>query len=259
MQTMRSERSLEPKGVALESKVAVVLGGGRGIGRATAHRLASEGASVIVAARTTSELDNVVAEIGSKGGSAVGRTIDTTKVKDLRSFADEIAGEFGRVDILVNSAGASLIAPLESTTENDWDHIIDTNLKGPYLCTRAMLDLLRASDGGQIVNIASKVGLTGHRMVSAYSASKAGLIGFSRALAQELREEGIRVFVICPGPVDTPMRWEATPNMDPKLAIPADTVAETILFLITLDSQTAMNEVVLEAIAYDEQAVPIGK
>lgn len=256
---MSDESSLEPKGIALKGKVAVVLGGGRGIGRATAHRLASEGASVIVAARTASELDDVVAEIRALGNYAIGRPIDTTTAQDLRSLADEIAGEFGRVDVLVNSAGASLIASLEDTSETDWDRIIETNLKGPYLCTRAMLDLLRAAEGGQIVNVASKVGLTGHRLVSAYTASKAGLIGFSRALAQELRDEGIRVNVICPGPVDTPMRWKATPDMDPKLAIAADTVAKTILFLVTLDSQTALNEVVLEAIAYDEQAVPIGE
>jgi NAD(P)-dependent dehydrogenase (short-subunit alcohol dehydrogenase family) len=256
---MRNERSLEPKGAALESKVAVVIGGGRGIGRATAHRLASEGASVIVAARSASELNDVVAEIKSEGGNAFGRTVDTTKAQDLHSLADEIAVKFGRVDVLVNSAGASLIAALDATTETDWDRIIETNLKGPYLCTRAMLDLLRASEGGQVVNIASKVGLTGYRLVSAYTASKAGLIGFSRALAQELRDEGIRVLVICPGPVDTPMRWEATPSMDPKMAIAADTVADTVHFLVTLDSHTAMNEVVLEAIAYDEQAVPIGE
>ena len=158
----------------------------------------------------------------------------------------------------MNSAGASLIASLEDTDETDWDHILETNLKGPYLCTQAFLELLRASEGGQVVNIASKVGLTGYRLVSAYTASKAGLIGFSRALAQELRDEGIRVLVICPGPVDTPMRWEATPNLDPKMALAADTVADTVLFLVTLDGHTAMNEIVLEAMAYDEQAVPIG-
>jgi NAD(P)-dependent dehydrogenase (short-subunit alcohol dehydrogenase family) len=253
------ESSLGPKGIALKGKVAVVLGGGRGIGRATAIRLASEGARVIIGARTASELDDVTAEIRAMGNYAIGRSIDTTTAQDLRSLADEIAGEYGQVDVLVNSAGASLIASLEDTSETDWDRIIGTNLKGPYLCTRAMLDLLRASEGGQVVNVASKVGLTGHRLVSAYTASKAGLIGFSRALAQELRDEGIRVHVICPGPVDTPMRWEATPDMDPKLTIAADTVADTILFLVTLDSQAAMNEIVLEAISYDEQAVPIGE
>lgn len=251
--------SMNSNDSALVNKVAVVVGGGRGIGRATARRLATEGASLIVASRTGPELSQVVAEITSEGGLATSKIVDVTRAKDLRAFAGEVAEEFGRVDILVNSAGASLIASLEDTAESDWDHILETNLKGPYLSTQAFLELLRASDGGQVVNIASKVGLTGHRLVSAYSASKAGLIGFSRALAHELRDEGIRVLVICPGPVDTPMRWEATPNLDPKLAISADTVADTILFLVTLDSQVAMNEVVLEAITYDEQAVPIGE
>ena len=241
----------------MANKVAVVVGGGRGIGRATALRLSSEGASVIVAARTGPELNQVVTEITSKGGLADSKIVDVTRAKELKAFADEVTDEFGRVDILVNSAGASLIASLEDTAESDWDHILETNLKGPYLCTQAFLELLRASEGGQVVNIASKVGLTGYRLVSAYTASKAGLIGFSRALAHELRDEGIRVLVICPGPVDTLMRWEATPNMDPKLAIAAATVADTILFLVTLDSHAAMSEVVLEAIAYDEQAVPI--
>ncbi len=256
---MTNEKSLGPNGTALESKVAVVLGGGRGIGRATARRFASEGASVVVAARTASELDEVVAEIESEGGHAISRTVDVTKTEDVQSLTDYVAGAFGQVDVLVNSAGTSLIAPLDATVETDWDRVIETNLKGPYLCTRAFLELLRASEGGQVVNVASKVGLTGYRLVSAYTASKAGLIGFSRALAHELRDEGIRVLVICPGPVDTPMRWEATPNLDPKLAISADTVTDTILFLVTLDSQVAMNEIVLEAITYDEQAVPIGK
>ena len=252
---MNSPRS---NGAALENKVAVVFGGGRGIGRATALRLAAEGARVVVASRTSSDLDDIVSEIRSNGGYALGRSVDTTNAQELRALASDLEAEFGRVDVLVNSAGASLIAPLEDTTESDWDRIVTSNLKGPYLATRAMLTLLRASEGGQVVNIASKVGLTGHRLVSAYTASKAGLIGFSRALSQELRGEGIRVFVICPGPVDTPMRWEATPDIDPKLVIAADTVAQTIAFLVSLDSQASVNEVVLEATVYDERAVPIG-
>jgi NAD(P)-dependent dehydrogenase (short-subunit alcohol dehydrogenase family) len=139
----------------------------------------------------------------------------------------------------------------------DWDRVIDTNLKGTYLCIHAMLDLLRASEGALVVNIASKVGLTGHAMVTAYTAAKAGVIGFSRALAQELGDENIRVVAICPGPVDTAMRWEATPNMDPKLAISAETVAETILFLVTMNGRAATGEIVLEAIAYDESSVQL--
>ncbi len=221
----------------LTGKVALVIGGGRGLGRATALKLASSGARVVVAARTALELEDVVAEIEADSGQAAAHILDVTKATEVEAFADEIRGIFGRVDVLVNCAGVAHVAPLEATSESDWDRVIDTNLKGTYLCTHALLDLLRASDGALVVNIASKVGLTGHAMVTAYTAAKAGVIGFSRA--------------------DTPMRWEATPKLDPNLVISAETVAETILFLAKLNGHATMGEIVLEAVAYDESAVPL--
>ncbi|MFQ5942876.1 MAG: SDR family oxidoreductase [Anaerolineales bacterium] len=251
---MANTNSKDP---ALADKVAVVVGGGRGIGQATARKLASAGASVVVASRTSSELDEIVADIQADGGEASAIVADASQREDVQALAEFVREVHGRVDVLVNSAGTSLIASLEATSEMDWDHVVDTNLKAPFLCTRAMLDLLRASESGQVISIASKVGLTGHRYVTAYTAAKAGLIGFSRALSDELSHEGIRVIVLCPGPVDTPMRWEATPSMDPGLAIPADTVAETILFLVGLNSKVTVNELVVEAVAYDDKAVLI--
>lgn len=247
-------------GRPLADKVAVVLGAGRGIGRATAMSLASAGARVIVVSRTPSELDEVVAEIGAGGGRSSSKVADITRLEDVQSLADFVRTAYGRVDVLINSAGASLIATLDDTTPTEWDRIMDTNLKGPYLCIRAMLDLLRASGSGQVINIASKVGLTGHRLVSAYTAAKAGLIGFSRALAQELSAENIRVLTLCPGPVDTPMRWSATPDLDPNLTIPAETVAQTILFLVSLDGRITVGcELVIEALGYQESAVPLSR
>ena len=243
----------------LAGKIAVVIGAGRGIGRATALTLASSGARVIVAARKASQLESVVAEIEGRDGQAKAYPLDVTQGADVEAFASELRESLGRVDILVNSAGTAFIAPLETTTEADWDRVIDTNLKGTYLCIHAMLDLLRASEGALVINIASKVGLTGHGMVTAYTAAKAGVIRFSRALAQELSAENIRVVAICPGPVDTPMRWEATPKMDPKLVISAETVAETILFLVTLSGRAVTGEIVLEAIAYDESLVQLDR
>lgn len=242
---------------SLKGKIAIVVGGGRGIGRATALKLASSGARVIVAARTALELKAVVSEIEELGGWASAYVLDVTQKAEVKAFSSELQETFGRVDVLVNSAGVAFIAPLDATSETDWDRVIDTNLKGTYLCIHTMLDLLRASEGAQVVNIASKVGLTGHATVCAYTAAKAGVIGFSRALAQELCAENIRVVVICPGPVDTPMRWEATPKMDPAQAISAETVADTIQFLVTLNSHASTGEIVLEAIAYDESSVPL--
>jgi NAD(P)-dependent dehydrogenase (short-subunit alcohol dehydrogenase family) len=241
----------------LRDKVAVITGGGRGIGRATALKLASAGATIVVVARTKPELEAVVAEIEGQGGQAMALVVDVTLSTDVESLAAEVQEIFGQVDILVNCAGVALIAPLSNTSEADWDRVIDTNLKGTYLCTRAMLDLLSRSDSALVVNIASKVGLTGHATVTAYTAAKAGVIGFSRALAQELSSENIRVVAICPGPVDTPMRWEATPQMDPKLALSAETVADTILFLAKLDGDVITGEIVIETLNYDESLVPI--
>jgi len=244
----------------LSGKVAVVIGGGRGIGRATAHKLAAAGAQVVVVARTASELQAVVSEIKAGGGLAAAQVVDVTQAGNLKTLADDLRREHGRVDLLINSAGVSLIAPLEATAEADWDLVLDTNLKGPYLTVQAMLDLLRASGCALVVNIASKVGLTGHEQVTAYTAAKAGLIGFGRALAQELSADDIRVTTLCPGPVDTPMRWAATPNMDRSQAISAESVAETILFLATLDGGTSIgSEVVIEATGYDEGAVSLEK
>jgi NAD(P)-dependent dehydrogenase (short-subunit alcohol dehydrogenase family) len=203
------------------------------------------------------ELEDVVAEIEANNGQATAYSLDVTQVAEVEAFVTDLRDKIEHVDVLVNCAGVALIAPLDTTSEADWDRVIDTNLKGTFLCTRIMLDLLRASESALIVNIASKVGLTGHAMVTAYTAAKAGVIGFSRALAQELSAENIRVVAICPGPVDTPMRWKATPKIDPKLVISAETVAETILFLATLNGHTTTSEIVLEAIVYDESAVPL--
>ena len=244
----------------LAGKVAVVIGGGRGIGRATAHKLAAAGAQVVVVARTASEVEQVVSEIRARGGQATAHMVDVTLADSLRTLAKDLRRTYGRVDLLINSAGVSFIAPLEATAEADWDLVLDTNLKGPYLSVQAMLDLLRASGCAQVVNIASKVGLTGHEQVTAYTAAKAGLIGFGRALAQELSADNIRVTTLCPGPVDTPMRWAATPNMDRSQAISAESVAETILFLATLEGGTSIgSEVVIEATGYDESAVSLVK
>jgi len=244
----------------LSETVAVVFGGGRGIGRATALKLAAAGAQVEVVARTASEVEGVVSEIKAQGGLAAAHVADITRADDLRALADNLLSKYGRVDLLINSAGVSLIASLEATAETDWDLVLDTNLKGPYLTVQAMLDLLRASGCAQVVNIASKVGLTGHEQVTAYTAAKAGLIGFGRALAQELSADDIRVTTLCPGPVDTPMRWAATPHMERSQEIPPEAVAETILFLATLDGGTSIgSEVVIEAIGYDEGAVSLEK
>jgi NAD(P)-dependent dehydrogenase (short-subunit alcohol dehydrogenase family) len=249
-----------PTNLSLRGKIAVVVGGGRGIGRATALTLASAGATAYVVARTAADLQATVAGIQASGGQAAARPLDITRSDQVQALADELRAAHGRVDILVNSAGTSFIGSLAETTEAEWDRVLDTNLKGPFLCIRAMLDLLRASGSAWVINISSKVGLTGHAQVSAYAAAKSGLVAFGRSLAQELGAQGVRVLTLCPGPVDTPMRWAATPDLDPDLTIPPDTIAQTILFLVSLNGHTTLgSEIVLEALGYRESAVPLAR
>jgi NAD(P)-dependent dehydrogenase (short-subunit alcohol dehydrogenase family) len=125
------------------------------------------------------------------------------------------------------------------------------NLKGPFLMTQALLPLLRKSRNASIINIASKVALKGYGTVTAYTAAKAGLLGFTRSLAAELRDEEIRVVALCPGPVDTPMRWQATPDYDRKLVIQAETVADLMWQLVTLPRGVTTGEVLLQSVYYD--------
>ena len=239
----------------LSEKVALVTGGGRGIGRAAALKLASTGADVVVVARSESQIESVVAEIETDGGHASAITADVTSKKEMDRLSAWLNQRYGRLDVLVNCAGTALIASLEETSEEDWDLVIDTNLKGTFLCTQSMLELLKAPGNALVVNVASKVGLSGHAMVSAYAAAKAGVIGLSRSLAQELNGVNIRVVTLCPGPVDTSMRWEATPQMDRRLVIAPETVAETILYLLKIDNRTTSSEIVLEAVGYDESLI----
>jgi NAD(P)-dependent dehydrogenase (short-subunit alcohol dehydrogenase family) len=157
-----------------------------------------------------------------------------------------------QVDVLVNGAGEALIATLEDTSEADWDRILAVNLKGPFLMVRALLPLLRQSPNAIIINVASKVALSSyHKEVAAYTAAKTGLMGFTRALAAELREEGIRVVGLCPGPVDTPMRWAATPDHDPRQVIDAETIADTVMYLVQLPKGVTMGEILIQSINYD--------
>ena len=241
----------------LSGKVAVVTGGGRGIGRATALKLAAAGATPVVAARGEAELLCVVDEIESLGGRALAQVVDVTRSAEVNAFAEELAQRFGQVDILVNSAGVALIAPLPATTEEEWDQVIDTNLKGTFLVTRALLGLLQSAGSGLVVNIASKVALSGHASVSAYTAAKAGVVGFTRSLAKELIPDHIRLVAICPGAVDTPMRWDATPDMDPGIVLSAGAVAETVMFLARIGKDVTMGEIVIQNSNYDEDLVSV--
>jgi NAD(P)-dependent dehydrogenase (short-subunit alcohol dehydrogenase family) len=185
----------------LRGKVALITGASSGIGAATARRLAGEGAKVALVARRAAELDALAAELGD---SALAVVADVSDPESARSAVRSAASHFGRLDIVVNSAGVCEPAALADADTESWRKHIDINLSGTYYVAREGGLLMMGADGGTILNVGSELSTIGMAMYVAYCASKAGIIGLTRALAAELAPK-VTVNAICPGPVDTPM------------------------------------------------------
>jgi len=186
-------------------RVALVTGGGRGIGRAIAQALARDGFDVAVVGRSQGPVDTVAKEIAAAGRRTFAATCDVTSARDVDTAVAAVRGTLGRIDVLVNNAGVAESAPLKNLDEAHWDRTIAVNLKGTYLCTRAVVDEMVGRGSGRIINIASIAGRVGFAYTSAYCASKHGVLGFTRAVALELARKGVTVNAICPGWVDTEM------------------------------------------------------
>lgn len=190
----------------LQGKIAIVTGAGRGIGRAIAVRLAREGASVAVNySRSSEAAEGAVREIESAGGTAVAVKADVASAAEVTAMAAAVQDRFGRIDLLICNAGITRDKLLLRMTEEDWDAVIDTNLKSAFLCAKAVAPGMVKQRSGIIVNIGSVVGRVGGAGQANYSASKAGLIGFTKSLAKELGSRNIRVNAIAPGFVESEM------------------------------------------------------
>ena len=212
----------------LENQVAFVSGGGRGLGRATALVFAAEGADIAVVARTKKEIETVAKEVQKLGRRALAIKADVTKPHDVQNAVEKTIDAYGKIDVLVNSQGDWLIKPTLKTTEEDWDHIMDTNLKSVYLTCKAVFPYMITQKNGHIFNVGSASGLwyPGGGIITIYKASKMGLTGFSKALAEEQAPNGIGVHLIAPHPMDTPMRWDSTPTADKPALIRPEVVAD---------------------------------
>lgn len=194
-------------GVAeLKDKVAIVTGASRGIGRAVALTLATEGAQVVVNyARSSTAADEVVAQIADTGGSAIALQADVSKADQVDTLIKATMDKWGRVDVLVNNAGITRDTLLLRMKPEDWQAVIDLNLTGVFLCTRAVSKIMLKQRTGRIVNIASVAGLMGNPGQANYSAAKAGVIGFTKTVAKEMATRSITVNAVAPGFIKTDM------------------------------------------------------
>jgi len=214
-----------------EPEVALITGASRGIGRATAIALARRGVSVVLAARNREALATVEREIREIGGRALSIATDVSDEAAVAAMVEKTARELGPIDLLVNNAGTLERAQVVDTEAAAWDRVLDVNLKGAFLCTRAVLPSMIDRGRGRVVNVSSISGKLGTPLLTAYCASKWGLLGFSLATAEEMKPHGIQVFSVCPGSVNTVMLEQglpgATPDMEP------EDVASIIVYLGT--------------------------
>lgn len=200
--------------IDLTSKVALVTGASRGIGRAVALKLAEHGAKIVINYnQSAAEAEKVADQIRSQGGQCLTVQGDVTVAADVERVFQAAQQEFDRVDILVNNAGINRDTLILRMSENDWDEVVSTDLRGAFLCTKAALRFMMRQRWGRIINISSLAGLLGNAGQANYSAAKAGLIGLTKAVAREMGSRGITVNALAPGYIETDMTKDLPPSL----------------------------------------------
>lgn len=228
----------------LTGKVALVTGGGRGIGAAISQKLAQLGALVLVSGRGAAARDKTSAAIAAAGGKAEALQCDVRDLRSVEAAARHVEQAYGRLDVLVNNAGiGGFGGPLHQMPPEDWDDLMNTNLRGVFYCIRAFAPLMMRSGGGDIVNISSIASKNPLPNGAAYAASKWGLNGLSYSVAEELRAQKLRVSVVCPG--STVSELSPHHGKDPIKMLKAEDVAHVVAMIVTQAPQSFASEVVL--------------
>jgi len=228
----------------LTGQVAVVTGGGRGIGAGISARLAAMGATVVLCGRTRAPLEATAAALRQAGGRCDAFECDVSRLESVEALVRHVESSFGRLDILVNNAGVGGVrVPLHQFLPEVWDEVMNTNLRGVYYTIRALVPLMQRSGGGHIVNISSLAGKNALPNGACYAASKWGLNGLSYSVAEELRGQNVRVSVICPG--STLSEWGHHGGKDTKKLLLPDDVAHAVAMIVTQAPQSFVSEVLL--------------
>lgn len=237
----------------LKDKVSIITGAGNGIGEATAKKFANEGAIVAVCDIDAEKIDKVVGEINSSGSKAIGYKVDITNKDEIANLVDDLITKHHRIDVLVNNAGIISDAQLHKMTDVQFDKVIDVNLRGTYLFTKAVVDIMRGQGSGSIINTSSIVGVYGNFGQTNYAASKFGVIGFTKTWSKELGRKGIRTNAVCPGFIATsiidPMPEKVIKGMESKVPMKRlgkpEEIANVFAFLAS-DEASYVNGAVIE-------------
>ncbi|QQD84245.1 3-ketoacyl-ACP reductase [Jeotgalicoccus sp. ATCC 8456] len=225
----------------IKGKVALITGGGRGIGRATAIALAKEGVHVGLVGRTIENLENVKSELEEYDIKVSVQTANVADLNEITSAVEAIRSELGPIDILLNNAGISKFGNFMELSPEEWTNIVDVNVKGVYYTTRAVLPEMVERQSGDIINISSTAGQKGGPVTSAYSASKAAVIGLSESLMMEVRKDNIRVVTLTPSTVATDMAKELNlTDGNPDKVMQAEDLAELIVLQLKLNNRVVL-------------------
>lgn len=227
----------------LIGKVALITGASRGIGRAISIKLAQNGVNLAVNGRSEEGLISLKDELSLYGVDILLCPGDLQDPDIPSLIVERTINHFGRLDILINNAGIALAKPLVETTVEEWDRLMAVNARAPFLLCKKAVTYLKQSDIATIINISSVVGIKGYVNQGAYTASKHALMGFTKVLAQEVYQDGIRVHVISPGGVNTEMISITRPEIDPSTLISPDEIAEIVLFLLTHRGNAVIDEI----------------
>jgi len=226
----------------LNQKVTIITGAGRGIGKAIALRFAHEGANLVLAARTESEINSVAEQIHDLGQQALVVPTDVTQEEQVKHLTKSALEAFGRIDILVNNAGLGSYRPIPGIHVSNWNQLIAINLTSTFLCTKHVWKPMTKQSGGSIINVSSLSGTRAYPLYAAYAASKWGQIGFTKTAAEDGKRKNIRVNAIAPGKVDTAMRSAVNENKE-QILKPEDCVGP-VVFLASEDARYVTGQVI---------------